>query len=86
MNPHTGWPVQGVLSTAVLAATGTDTDGRSAGCFVMGVERTRKYLAAHPNIAVIFYLPTEAPANYKRVLLRSDSYNIPADCIVEIDK
>ena len=86
MNPHTGWPVQGVLSTAVLAATGTDTDGRSAGCFVMGVGRTRNYLAVHPNIAVIFYLPSETPAKYKRVFLRSDSYNIPADCIVEIDK
>jgi thiamine biosynthesis lipoprotein len=86
MNPHTGWPVQGVLSTVVLAATGTDTDGHSAGCFVMGVERTRKYLAAHPNIAVIFYLPTEAPAKYKRILLRSDSYGLPADSIVEIDR
>jgi thiamine biosynthesis lipoprotein len=86
MNPHTGWPVQGVLSTAVLAATGTDTDGRSAGCFVMGVERTRKYLAVHPNIAVIFYLPTGTPNKYKRVLLRSKSYSIPADSIVEIDK
>ena len=86
MNPHTGWPVQGMLSAAVLAATGTDTDGRSAGCFVMGVERTRKYLATNPNIAVIFYLPTEEPGQYKRVLLRSNSYSIPADGIVEIDR
>jgi thiamine biosynthesis lipoprotein len=86
MNPHTGWPVQGILSAAVLAATGTDTDGRSAGCFVMGVEGTRKYLAAHRDIAVIFYLPTETPAQYKRVLLRSDSYSIPADSVVEIDQ
>ena len=85
MNPHTGWPVQGVLSTAVLAATGTDTDGRSAGCFVMGVDGTRKYLATHPNLAVIFYLPTDVPGRYKRVLLRSESYNIPADSIVEIE-
>jgi hypothetical protein len=52
----------------------------------MGVERTRKYLAAHPNIAVIFYLPTEAPAKYKRILLRSDSYGFPADSMVEIDR
>ena len=34
---------------------------------------------------MIFYLPAEAPAKYKRILLRSDSYNIPADCIVEIE-
>jgi len=86
MNPHTGWPVPGVLSAAVLAATGTDTDGRSAGCFVMGVDGTRKYLAAQPNLAVIFYLPNEKPGEYKRVLLRSDSHTIPADSIVEIDK
>ena len=85
MNPHTGWPVQGVHSAAVLAATGTDTDGRSAGCFVMGVDGTRKYLAAQPNIAVIFYLPTDRRGEYKRVLLRSKSYSIPADSIVEID-
>jgi thiamine biosynthesis lipoprotein len=86
MNPHTGWPVQGVLSAAVLAATGTDTDGRSAGCFVMGVEGTRKYLAAQPNVAVIFYLPSEKRGEYKRVLLRSESYAIPSDSIVEIEK
>ena len=86
MNPHTGWPVQGVLSSAVLAATGTDTDGRSAGCFVMGVDGTRKYLAAHPNLAVIFYLPTDVPSKYKRVLLRSASYSIPAESVVEVDE
>jgi thiamine biosynthesis lipoprotein len=85
MNPHTGWPVQGVLSAAVLAATGTDTDGRSAGCFVMGVDGTRQYLAAQPNLAVIFYLPAEKPGQYKRVLLRSQSYTIPSDSIVEIE-
>jgi len=85
MNPRTGWPVQGVLSTVVLAATGTDTDGHSAGCFVMGIERTRKYLAMHPNLAIIFYLPSGAPGKYKRILLRSHSYNLSTDSIVEID-
>ena len=86
MNPHSGWPVQGVLSAAVLAATGTDTDGRSAGCFVMGVDGTRKYLATQPNVAVIFYLPSEKRGEYKRALLRSQSYTIPSDSIVEIDR
>ena len=86
MNPHTGWPVQGVLSAAVLAATGTDTDGRSAGCFVMGVDGTRKYLATQPNVAVIFYLPAQTPNKFDRVRLRSDSYNVPADSIVQIDE
>jgi thiamine biosynthesis lipoprotein len=86
MNPHTGWPVENMLSTVVLAATGTDTDGRSAGCFVMGVERTRKYLAAHPDVAVIFYLPAGPPPNYKRVMLRSDSYSVPVDSSVQIDR
>ena len=86
MDPHTGQPVENMLSTAVLAPTGTDTDGRSAGFFVMGVERCRKYLAAHPNLAVVFYMPGGAPPDYKRVLLRSDSYSLPADSIVEIER
>jgi thiamine biosynthesis lipoprotein len=86
MNPHTGRPVEDMLSTAVLAPTGTDTDGRSAGFFVMGVERSRKYLAVHPNLTVVFYLPSGAPPEYKRVLLRSDSYSLPPDSIVEIDR
>jgi thiamine biosynthesis lipoprotein len=86
MNPHTGWPVEDMLSTVVLAPTATDTDGRSAGFFVMGVERSRKYLALHPNLAVVFYLPSGAPPEYERVLLRSDSYSIPADSIVEIER
>jgi thiamine biosynthesis lipoprotein len=84
MNPHTGWPVEGRLSAAVLAPTGTDTDGRSAGSFVMGVERTREYLRIHPNLAVIFYLQDGPPPKYKRVLLRSDSCSIPSDSIAEI--
>jgi thiamine biosynthesis lipoprotein len=86
MNPHTGWPVSDTLSTAALGPTGTDTDGRSAGFFVMGVERSRMYLAEHPNLAVIFYLPNGVAAKYQRVLLRSDSYSTPADSIVEIDR
>jgi thiamine biosynthesis lipoprotein len=86
MNPHTGWPVQDVLSTVVVGPTGTDTDGRSAGFFAMGIERSRKYLAVHPNLAVIFYLPNGTPTKYKRVLLRSDSYSVPSDSIVEIDR
>jgi hypothetical protein len=52
----------------------------------MGVERARKYLALHPNLAVVFYLPSGAPPKYKRVMLRSDSYSIPPDSIVEIDR
>ena len=56
MNPHTGWPVQGVLSAAVLVAT-APTPKDAGRMLVMGVDGTRKYLAAQPNLAVIFYLP-----------------------------
>ena len=86
MDPHTGWPVEGMLSAAVLAPTGTDTDGRSAGFFVMGAERCRKLLTTEPNLAVIFYLPTKDPGKYQRVALRSSSYSIPAGSIVQIDQ
>ena len=77
---------RGRLSAVVLAATGTDTDGRSAGCFVMGVDGTRKYLEREPNLVVIFYLPDGSPPKYQRVELRSASYQIPAGSIVDIKK
>ena len=86
MNPHTGWPVEGY---ALHGGVGAYRYGyrRTFGRLFRdgGRARRRKYLAAHPNLAVVFYLPSGAPPKYKRVMLRSDSYSIPPDSIVEID-
>jgi FAD:protein FMN transferase len=86
MDPRTGWPVENMLSTVSLAATGTQTDGLSTSFFVMGVERSLKYLAMHPNLAGIVYQPDGPPPHYKRTFIRSDSFALPPDSIMEIER
>jgi thiamine biosynthesis lipoprotein len=86
MDPHTGWPVENMLSTVALAPSATQTDALSTSFFVLGVEGSRKYLATHPALAVIFYQPVGTSQSFKRVVLRSDSYHLPADSLAEIDK
>jgi thiamine biosynthesis lipoprotein len=59
MDPRTGWPVQGVLSVAVLAPNGTAGDALDDALFVMGVERGRAYLQTQAAEA-LFFLPDAA--------------------------
>jgi len=84
MNPHTGRPVENMLATAVLAASATETDALSTAVFVMGLEGSRKYAAAHPNLVGILYRPTTVTGVFERVVLRSPSYTLPPDALVEI--
>jgi thiamine biosynthesis lipoprotein len=67
MDPRTGRPVQGMLTVAVLAASGTEGDALDDALFVLGVERSRAYLGrlrspAHTghhdeNLEAMFFLP-----------------------------
>jgi thiamine biosynthesis lipoprotein len=57
MDPRTGRPVQGVLSVAVLARTGTAGDALDDAFFVMGPERSRAYLKTLPGTEAFFFLP-----------------------------
>jgi len=85
MNPHTGMPVEDMLSTTDFVASTTDSDALSK-LYVLGVEGSRRYLAAHPNIQALFYVPTGDDHDFERVLLRSASYHLPADVIVKIEQ
>ena len=57
MNPRTGRPVQGVLTVAVLAPTGTDGDALDDALFVRGVEGSRASLAGQAGVEAYFLLP-----------------------------
>jgi thiamine biosynthesis lipoprotein len=60
MDPRSGLPVQGVLSVAVLTATGTAGDALDNALFVLGPERSRAYLKSLPNTEAFFFLPDAA--------------------------
>ena len=60
MDPRTGRPVQGMLSVAVLAATGTEGDALDNVLFVEGVSKGRATVARHPGTAAWFFVPDGA--------------------------
>ncbi len=57
MDPRSGWPVQGVLSVAVLAPTGTAGDALDDALFVLGPERSRGYLTTLTGVEAFFFIP-----------------------------
>jgi len=86
MDPHTGVPIKGVLSACAFTERTTDSDGLSTALYVLGVEASRNYLARHPNITAIFYLPSGAEKTVKRVSIQSPSYRLSPNALVEIQK
>ena len=85
MNPHTGMPVEQMLSTTVFVAGPTDSDALSK-LYVLGVDGSRKYLAQHANIQALFFVPTGDGQSFNRVLLRSTSFHLPPDAVVRIEQ
>jgi thiamine biosynthesis lipoprotein len=85
MDPHTGWPVQDMLSTVGAAPTGAETEVLTKVFFVSGVEKSRAYLATHPNAIAILYQPGSKPQTFKRTVLRSKTFQIPTDSIAELE-
>ena len=57
LDPRTGWPVEGVLSTTVLAPTAALADALSTAFFVMGWEASAEYCRQRPELAAIFVCP-----------------------------
>jgi hypothetical protein len=75
-----------MLSTVAAAPTGVETEALTKIFFVGGVEKSRRYLASHPNAIAIFYQPGEKPLTFRRTVLRSKSFQIPSDSLAELEK
>jgi thiamine biosynthesis lipoprotein len=57
MDPRTAKPVQGMLTVAVLSATGTAGDALDDVLFVQGVDKSRTYLSRLPGVEACFFRP-----------------------------
>lgn len=67
-DPHTGNPVDGMLSSSAVAATGTQTDALSTAFFVMGEAKVRAYCGAHAGVrAIIVPIPADGTPKAKRI-------------------
>ena len=56
MDPRTGWPVEGILSVAVIAENGTAGDALDNVFYVQGTQWSRKALTSLPVSKVVFFL------------------------------
>jgi thiamine biosynthesis lipoprotein len=83
MDPRNGRPVKNMLSTVVLAPRATQSDALSTAFFVLGVAGSRKYLATHPDLKILFYQPTATKERFKRVVLRSTSFTAAPESLAE---
>jgi len=57
IDPRSGWPAEGILSTTVICASAADADALATAFFVMGVERTRQYIDQHQGIQAVLVCP-----------------------------
>jgi thiamine biosynthesis lipoprotein len=85
MDPHTGMPVENMLSTAVVSPSATESDALSTSFFVAGPGPARAYLDAHPNLTAIFFLPTDHGHAFKQVVLKSSRTDLAPGASVTMD-
>ena len=53
IDPRTGWPAQGMMSTTVICPSAAVADALATALFVMGPEKSRTFCEQHPSIAAI---------------------------------
>jgi FAD:protein FMN transferase len=59
LDPRTGWPAQGVLSTTVIAPTAATADALSTAFYVMGPKAAEEFCSEHQEIAALMACPGE---------------------------
>jgi FAD:protein FMN transferase len=74
LDPRTGRPAEGMLSTTVLAPSGAEADALSTAFFVMGMEPALGYCQAHPDVGAIL---VAAGAKTGSLDIRTIGLNVP---------
>ncbi|HEV2970125.1 MAG TPA: FAD:protein FMN transferase [Pirellulales bacterium] len=57
LDPRTGHPAEGMLSTTVLAPTAAEADALSTAFFVMGIEPALEYCRTHQGLGAVLVVP-----------------------------
>ncbi len=56
LDPRSGWPAEGVASATAIARTAAEADALATAFYVLGLEKTRRYCALHPDVGAIVLL------------------------------
>lgn len=57
LDPRTGWPAEGVLTSSVLAPTAAEADALATAFYVLGPEAAGEYCRSHKNVAAVMLCP-----------------------------
>jgi FAD:protein FMN transferase len=81
LDPRSGRPAEGILSTTVLAPTAALADALSTAFYVMGVERSFEYCRRHPEIGAVLISPTPQGGGIQlhTVGLGTDDWVVPCE-------
>ena len=82
MDPHTGMPVENMLSTAVVSPSAADSDALSTSFFVEGPAAARRYLGAHPGRGAVLFLPVASGKAFKTVVVKPKAAKLPSGSFV----
>jgi len=62
LDPRTGWPAEGVLSTTVVGPSAALADALSTAFYVMGPEKSLDFCRDQPELGVLLACPGRGPA------------------------
>jgi thiamine biosynthesis lipoprotein len=74
IDPRSGWPADKVLSATAIAPKASQADALSTAFYVLGVEGTKDYCAAHPDVSALFTLPAKVAGDVELIAI-----NLPDD-------
>lgn len=81
LDPRTGRPAEGMLSTTVLAPSAMLADALSTAFYVLGLEKTRAYCQRHPEVGTLLITPSRGRGGWQphAINLGPDQCLLPAE-------
>ena len=57
IDPRSGWPAEGVISTTVLAPTAAEADALATAFYILGPERAVAWRRDRPDVGLLMFVP-----------------------------
>jgi thiamine biosynthesis lipoprotein len=87
LDPRTGWPASGTLSTTVAAETGAEADALATAFYVMGRDAAIGYCRRHPSVSAVIMSPGPSASSVELVLwnIAGDEIQIYSDETIALE-
>ena len=67
LDPRSGWPAEGVISTTVLAPTAAEADALATAFYILGPEQAAACCRRRPEIGMLMFVPGRSSQNVELV-------------------